>query len=163
MPTRPDHVYEKSSKGWEELKLRSGNIDAFARTALILINGKSPLLDIERKLGRSIAPILLTLIEAGLVESVTEPDLILASAPQKPALEPELNNVDQLAHWNAIRRQVMVRLAPHFGPDLMTVMNPLMNANTKTSFQAALAALESKLSLYLGRKTAARLFEDLRS
>lgn len=162
MPTRPDRVYQKSSQGWEELKSRSGSIDAFARTALILINGKSSLLDVERKLGRSIAPILLMLIEEGLVEPVTEPALILASTPQKPVSEPESKNADQLAHWNAIRRQVMVRLAPHFGPDLMTVMAPLMNANTKSSFQTALAALESKLSLYLGRKAAAKLFEDLR-
>lgn len=164
MPTRPDRVYQKSSQGWEELKSRSGRIDAFARTALILLNGKYTLLDVELKLGRSVAPILLTLVKEGLVEPVAGPEskLTLAKPPQKPVPEFESTNAEQLARWNAVRSQVMVRLAPHFGPDLMTVMDPLMNANTKSSFQTVLAALESKLSLYLGRKAAAKLFEDLR-
>lgn len=37
---------------------------------------------------------------------------------------------EQKARWNVLRRQVAIRLAPYFGPDLMTTLAPLMKADT---------------------------------
>lgn len=69
---------------------------------------------------------------------------------------------EQKARWNALRRQVAIRLAPYFGPDLMTVLAPLMKADTHERFATALHALEVKLAMYQGNKVAAKLMEGLR-
>ena len=69
---------------------------------------------------------------------------------------------EQKARWNALRRQVAIRLAPYFGPDLMTVLAPLMKADTHERLAAALHALEVKLAMYQGKKAAAKLMEGLR-
>lgn len=173
MVIHPHTVYRKSSAGRDELKARSGVIDALARSVLILINGQDSLQEVQRKLGRDLAPPLQALVDKGLVEPVaapapqtpTPPTPTLAatppaSAPAQPAAEPD---AQQLAAWAAAtRREIRTRLAPHFGADLMIVLEPLMKADTPKAIRAAIDGLESKLALYMGRKAAAQLFADLK-
>lgn len=187
MVIHPHTVYRKSSAGRDELKARSGVIDALARSVLILINGQDSLQEVQRKLGRDVAPPLQALVDKGLIELVAEPApqpssapapapapvalpaLAIAPTPAAPpqapgsAVQPAAPDAQQLAAWAAAtRREIRVRLAPHFGADLMIVLEPLMKADTPMAIRAAMEALEKKLALYMGRKAAAQLFADLK-
>lgn len=161
-----DGIYRKSATGRKEFESRSGVIDALARSALILINGRDSLAVVEKKLGRGIGPPLQVLIEQGFVEPVPVDEVVSSrlavatgTASLKPASSP---GPEILVRHQEIWRKVRIRLAPHFGPDLMVVLEPLMKASSDQALRAALDALEKKLALYLGRKAAAALFEDLR-
>ncbi len=162
MAIQLNQIYQKSAAGREEIQRRSGAIDARTRSALILINGKDPLAAVERQLGHSIVPSVQSLLDLGLVEVVSrrEPAPVQADPPQTPS-QPSPDEGAKQGHWEAVKRQIAVRLAPHFGPDLMTVLAPLMAAQSDTDKQAAMQALQAKLALYLGRKAAAKIFEDL--
>jgi hypothetical protein len=184
LETNPNSVYKKSSQGWDALKLHSGGLDGAARSVLILINGMDSLAALERKLGRDIKPPLARLLELGLIErldaagpartaaSVPPPASAAIKAPSGPppqaaaqtdAAAPAVpDSGAQKAHWNALRRQVVIRLAPYFGPDLMMVLAPLMKADTNEHLAAAMHALEVKLAMYQGKKAAAKLMEGLR-
>ncbi|CAM3634041.1 hypothetical protein [Polaromonas hydrogenivorans] len=176
METNLNGVYKKSTKGWDELKMRAAGLDAAARSMLILINGMDSLAAVERKLGRDILPPLEVLQGLGLVErletskparaAASSPPPVQSEPPASPGKEavppapPDAN--DKIVRWNAVRRQVMVRLAPSFGPDLMTVLAPLMKADSDASFLAAINALETKIAMYQGKKAAVKLLEGLR-
>lgn len=183
MVSHPHTVYRKSSAGRDELKARSGVIDALARSVLILINGQDSLQEVQRKLGRDVAPPLQALVDKGLIELVAEPVPQPSSAPapapipaqaiaptpaappQAPgsAVQPAAPDAQQIAAWaTATRREIRIRLAPHFGADLPIVLEPLMKADTPRAIRAAIDALENKLALYMGRKAAAQLFADLK-
>lgn len=181
MVIHPNAVFRKSPAGRDELKARSGLIDAAARALLILINGQDSLQEVQRKLGRDVAPPLQALVDKGLVEAVplaapvsspVSPQFA-ATAPQPlqqqqqfapaPPASAATTEAEQFAAWAAAtRREIRIRLAPHFGADLMIVLEPLMKADTPKAVRAAIDALENKLALYMGRKAAAQLFADLR-
>jgi len=61
-----------------------------------------------------------------------------------------------------LRREAIARLAPHYGPDVVVVAGPLLQAATLEAYGAALDMLESKLTINLGRKMAARVLAGLR-
>ncbi|NDP64186.1 hypothetical protein [Polaromonas sp.] len=81
-----------------------------------------------------------------------------ASASPQPMTDPNAPP----ARRSALRREAIVRLAPYFGPDLMTVLDPLLKATTDADFLVAINALETKIALYQGRKSAAKLMDGLR-
>jgi len=183
LETNPNSVYQKSAQGRDALKLHGGALDAATRSTLILINGMDSLAALERKLGRDIKPPLVRLLALGLVERLEAakpagpatgepaPASVLPRAPSKlqPQTAPQAqanplavpDSGELTAHWNAVRRQVAIRLAPYFGPDLMTVLAPLTKADTHERFAAALQGLQAKLAMYQGRKAAAKLMEGL--
>ncbi|CAN5305877.1 hypothetical protein BH10PSE16_BH10PSE16_01910 [soil metagenome] len=158
METNLNGVYKKSTQGWDALKIHNSGLDAAARSTLILINGIDSLAALERKLGRDIKPPVIRLLALGLVERLeaAKPPRTAASGRALP------DSGEQKARWNAVRRQVAICLAPYFGPDLMTVLAPLMKADTHERFAAALHALEAKLAIYQGKKAAAKLMEGLK-
>ena len=179
LETNPNSVYQKSAQGRDALKLHGGALDAATRSTLILINGMDSLAALERKLGRDIKPPLARLLALGLVERLEAakpagpatrepapasvlPKLQPQTAPQAQANPLAVPDSGELtAHWSAVRRQVAIRLAPYFGPDLMTVLAPLTKADTHERFAAALQGLQAKLAMYQGRKAAAKLMEGL--
>lgn len=188
MTVQAQHIYHKTEAGHNELKSRTGAADAYARTVLILSNGKLTVAEMVEKLGPRTLDSLRLLIGLGFIELTQAPiredvvrqpfapvvsNTVKGAHPTpteldqpKVAVENLTSIVDanQIARWDNIRRKAILRLSPHFGSgnDLRTVMAPLMTANTEKSFQAALDALETKVSLYQGRKAAAKLFEGLR-
>ncbi|HSI49674.1 MAG TPA: hypothetical protein VLA61_15480 [Ideonella sp.] len=81
------------------------------------------------------------------------------AAAAVPAPGPVVNADARLA---SLKRTALVRLTPHFGPDVDVVCRPLLAAVTDDAYGAALAAIEAKLAIYLGRKGANRLLVDLR-
>lgn len=81
-----------------------------------------------------------------------------ASTSPKPVADPKAAS----ARRSALRREAIVRLAPYFGLDLMTVLAPLMKATTDADFFAAINALETKIAVYQGRKSATKLMSGLR-
>lgn len=81
-----------------------------------------------------------------------------ASASPKPVADPKAAS----ARRSALRREAIVRLAPYFRPDLMTVLAPLMKATTDADFFAAINALKTKIAGYQGRKSATKLMSGLR-
>lgn len=81
-----------------------------------------------------------------------------ASASPKPVADPKAAS----ARRSALRREAIVRLAPYFRPDLMTVLAPLMKATTDADFFAAINALEIKIAVNQERKSATKLMSGLR-
>ncbi|EWS60824.1 hypothetical protein Y694_01429 [Methylibium sp. T29-B] len=61
-----------------------------------------------------------------------------------------------------LRREALARLAPHYGPDAVVVAGPLLGAATLEDYCKALEALESKVSVNLGRKQAIKLLAGLK-
>ena len=174
-------VYKKSIKGLDELKMRAGGLDASARAALILINGSDSLAALQRKLGRDMAPAMQALLALGLIEPIAtlppnrpaahvagsgappaSPMAVEAAPPASENSQSLAGHNAQPARWSALRREAIVRLGPYFGPDVMTVLEPLMKATTNASFLTAINALETKIALYQGKKSAARLMDGLR-
>ncbi len=88
MKTKPDCVYKKSTKGWDELKMRGAGLDAAARSAIILINGEDSLTAVERNLGRDILPPLEVLRGLGLVERLETSKPARAAAASPPRSSP---------------------------------------------------------------------------
>ncbi|MEZ5703322.1 MAG: hypothetical protein R3E42_17280 [Burkholderiaceae bacterium] len=56
----------------------------------------------------------------------------------------------------------MSTLLPHFGPDAADVAQQALAAGSMDEFRRALDAVETKLSIYMGRKRAARELQALR-
>jgi len=148
-----DAVYRKTGLGSAALGTRSGALAPRARTALILVNGQDSLAVLAGKLGPEAAGLVEMLLGMGLVEEVPPAPV---SAPAAPA------PVKADAGLASLKRAAVARLTPHFGPDVDVVCGPLLAASTKDAYSAALAAIETKLSIYLGRKGAGELLAGLR-
>jgi len=187
-----DLVYRKSDLGVAEVKSRSGGLSARARTLLILVNGLDSVGALLDKTGPNAATILQALLSQGYVEpverSAVNPSVALpvtahalkpehASAPvrsvaTKPSAEraattaaapkAAVSGVELQALLAPLRREAIARLAPHYGPDVVVVAGPLLQAATLEAYGAALDMLESKLTINLGRKMAARVLAGLR-
>lgn len=151
-----DSVYRKTARGAAALATRSGALAPRARMALILVNGHDSLALLAGKLGADAVALVEMLFDGGLVEEVV-PEA--APAPPAPPPAPAVPADERLA---ALKRKAIVRLTPHFGPDVDVVCRPLLAAATNEAYGAALAAIESKLAIYLGRKGAGSLLADLR-
>jgi hypothetical protein len=123
--------------------------------------------------GPDAAVLVQHLEELGLVELVKgAPAVKRPSPPSVPAPPPSVPTVnlqapqppdpDAAAAMQALKREVVTRLAPHFGPEAVVICRPLLQAHNTQTIREALLAIESKVSIYLGRKGAQRLLDGLR-
>jgi hypothetical protein len=150
-----DSVYRKTALGLTALSTRSCGLVPRARTALILVNGRDSLAALTGKLGPEAEALIEMLLGMRLVEEMHPPSV---NAPAPPA--PAVAVAD--ARLASLKRAAIVRLAPHFGPDVDIVCRPLLAAGTSDAYATALGAIESKLAIYLGRRGAAELLAGLR-
>jgi hypothetical protein len=158
-----ERIYRKTELGVAALKTRTGPLSAQGRTALILINGRESLASLTGKLGADAVALVEMLVALSLVEEVPDAPVPLRPKPP-PASEPVPIAAPApalLARLPSLKREAMIRLAPQFGPDVDVVCRPLLEAATEQAYREALAAIESKLSIYLGRKAAQRMLDGL--
>ncbi|HEY9094508.1 MAG TPA: hypothetical protein VIN35_02100 [Hydrogenophaga sp.] len=119
---------------------------------------------------------------SSLADPVVAPTVSKTSAPERPAspaipqaalpdgssgvakgpLAAEGGSVDAQAALASLQRQLLATLSPHFGPDAADVAKLALTAGSVVEFNRALDAVETKLSIYMGRKRAARELQALR-
>lgn len=153
-----DSVYRKTGLGLTALSTRSSGLAPRARTALILINGRDSLATLRVQMGPEAEALVGMLLGMGLVEEVGAPPI----TPLAPAVLAPPAPVHTDTRLASLKRAAVVRLAPHFGPDVDVICRPLLAAGTNDAYAAALAAIESKLAIYLGRRGASELLIGLR-
>ncbi len=171
-----ERVYRKTGQGAAEVRSRSGALSARARTALILVNGVDSVAALRGKIGPDADALIEGLAAQGHAERVEPRPRAAASlsAPTpQPAVvdiavetgapsEPQLSEAEVRERLAPLRREALARLAPHYGPDAVVVAGPLLQAGTLAAYCAALDALETKVSVYMGRKQAVKLLTGLR-
>ena len=164
----PATVYRKTAAGRAEIGQRGAGLSAATRQLLILVNGSDSVKVLVDKGLPEVRTHLDTLLALQLIEPVPAaappaersgaPAAVTAPAIPVPAPAPA-EDPQQLLR---LQRRVYQFLQPHFGPDTPTVAQALLAARNLTAFHEALAGLEAKLSIYMGRKQAARAIESLR-
>ncbi|MDP1790514.1 MAG: hypothetical protein Q8L12_08040 [Methylibium sp.] len=169
-----DRVYRKTDRGMGEVKSRSGGLSARSRTALILVNGVDSLAALRAKIGPDADALVEALAADGHVEPVAPPlrrgadGLGAQPLPVDIAVESivpsafEASAAEVRERLAPLRREALARLAPHYGPDAAVVAGPLLQAANIEAYCAALAALETKVSVYMGRKQAVKLLAGLK-
>lgn len=169
-----DRVYRKTDRGMEEVRLRSGGLSARSRTALILVNGVDSLVALRAKIGPDADALVEALADQGHVEPVAPLARRVADSPGPQPLpvdiavesvaprEAEMSAAEVRERLAPLRREALARLAPHYGPDAVVVAGPLLEAATVKDYCKALEALESKVSVNLGRKQAIKLLAGLK-
>lgn len=150
-------VYRKTAAGRAEVSQRRAGLSVATRQLLILVNGKERVQDLVHKGGEDLRTALDSLLVLGLIEPMPVAPPRAAEAVPAPAPAPAEDPQRLL-----LLRRVYQFLQPHFGPDTPTVAQALLAACNLTAFHEALAGLEAKLSIYMGRKQAARAIESLR-
>lgn len=150
-------VFTKTETGRAALARRSAT--GRARTALILVNGQDSVQALRAKLGPEADALVGELQRCGLVELLRP--LPQAAAP--PLLQaPPPPRMDESGRLEPLKRDAMVRLAPHFGPDVPIVAASLLSATESATYNAALGKIEARLALYLGKARAAQVLAGLR-
>lgn len=169
-----DRVYRKTDRGMGEVKSRSGGLSARSRTALILVNGVDSLAALRVKIGPDADALVEALAAQGQVEQVAPPARRVADSPGPQPMpvdiavesvaprEAEMSAAEVRERLAPLRREALARLAPHYGPDAVVVAGPLLEAATFEDYCKALEALESKVSVNLGRKQAIKLLAGLK-
>lgn len=160
-----DRVYRKTDMGVAEVKSRSVGLSARACMALIVVNGVDSVAVLRDRVGSDAGPLIERLAVQGQVEVVVQrarsaPSLLPASrdiAQDPPPVAPGVSGADEVELPRPLRREALVRLATHHGPAAAVVAGPLLQAKTLKTYGAALNALKTKLSVYLGRKQAIKL------
>lgn len=159
-------VYAKTSRGRAELESRVRTLHGAQRTALILVDGRSPIRALAAKLGPQAAAIVDELLRAGYVERV-EP--VAKPARQRPAEDslppvapPPAAPPPRPADLQRRQRLAIELLAPHFGPDVAIVCQPLAEAASSEAFEQGLDGIERKLAIYMGKAGASRVVAPLR-
>ena len=167
----PATVYRKTAAGRAEIGQRGAGLSPAARQLLILLNGSDSVQVLVDKGLPDVRTHLDTLLALQLIESVgapvttapaatppAAPPVMAAAAAPSPAPTPAEDPQQLLA----LQRRAYQFLQPHFGPDTPLVAQALLAARSLAYFQAALTGIEAKLSIYMGRKPAARAIESLR-
>ncbi len=160
----PATVYRKTAAGRAEIGQRGAGLSAATRQLLILVNGSDSVKVLEGKGLPEVRTHLDTLLALQLIEPVpaaappAAPPVVTAPAIPAPAPLPAEDPQQLLL----LQRRAYQFLQPHFGPDTPTVAQALLAARNLSGFHDALAGLEAKLSIYMGRKQAARAIESLR-
>lgn len=152
-------VYRKSELGLAEIKSRSNGLTVHARTALILVNGVNSVAALQKKMGPDAATLLQELAALGHIEPVPEKANPVVLSEPKVSVE---EYAEVAARLSRLRREILTRLAPLYGPDVVLIAEPLLKARTLEAFSVALAGLEAKLRVYLGKKRAAEVLAGLR-
>ena len=181
--TRPEHVFRKSDVGRAALADRSF-LAGKTRLALILVNGTDTLQILRAKLGADADALIGDLHKRGLIEllpakrvrepltAVPRPAMASPPVPPAPLLPirppaprsprsppPPADESERLA---PLKRGVVLRLQPHFGPEVGIVTAALLMTTTTEGYNAALSKIEARLALYLGKGGAARELGGLR-
>lgn len=151
-------VYRKTAAGRAEVSQRRAGLSVATRQLLILVNGKDRVQDLAHKGGDDLRTALDSLLALGLIEPMPVAAPRATGATPAPAPAPAEDPQQLLL----LQRRAYQFLQPHFGPDTPSVAQALLAARSLTDFHAALAAIEAKLSIYMGRKPAARAIESLR-
>jgi hypothetical protein len=154
-----DPVFQKTGRGRAEIAQRSTGLPAAARSVLIMVNGQDTVTALAARGLPDAREHLRQLLALGLIEVVAAPPPPPPPPPPAVASPPLAPPAPEL---DALRRQVLARLDPHFGPDTGTVAQALRAARTVAEFNQALDGIESKLAIYMGRKQAARELQGLR-
>jgi hypothetical protein len=157
----PDPVFQKTGRGRAEIAQRSAGLSAATRSVLILVNGQDTVTALAARGLPDAREHLRTLLALGLIEVVAPPPPPPPPPTPPPAVAPP-PPAPTVPELDALRRQVLARLEPHFGPDTGTVAQALRAARTAAEFNHALDGIESKLAIYMGRKQAARELQGLR-
>jgi pimeloyl-ACP methyl ester carboxylesterase len=180
-----DRVFRKTERGVAALAARAASLTPRARLALILVNGSDTFAALEGKIGPDAGAFVETLLGLGFIEAPPAPVAAprrwataaapAAGAPQRPeaapappppppATPPGDAAVAQAvrARLAPLKRAAFERLEPHFGPDVEVVCAPLLAASTQEAWRAALAVIETRLAIYLGRRGAHQLLDPLR-
>jgi len=164
----PATIYRKTVTGQAALATRGGGLSARERTALIVVNGRQTRAQLLAALGADASTLLDVLLAQGLIEVVAAAPVrpsarVAAAGPvQAPVPPPATDPVADTERLRSLQQTALTLLAPHFGPDVKVVCLPLLQARTRAEWQAALAAIEAKLGIYLGRKAAQGLVASLR-
>lgn len=101
-------------------------------------------------------------------EPSTFPTTLPPALPPPPSssasfgIAPVALDEDIWAQFAPLRALAMQRLTPHFGPDVVVILKPLMQARTRKDCLVAFEMLESKMQVNLGRKLAAKVLDGLR-
>lgn len=162
MSRADDRIYRKTALGVAALATRTGALTSRARMALILVNGHDSFALLAGKLGADTSELVAMLFDRGLVEEVVAAPVPAPPAPVPVPVPPPAQSIPTDERLASLKRTAIARLTPHFGPDVEVVCHPLLEAATNETCGAALAAIQSKLSIYLGRKGASNLLADLR-
>ncbi len=161
-------VFRKTAAGRAEIGQRGAGLSAATRQLLILVNGSDSVRVLEGKGLPEVRTHLDTLLTLQLIEPVP------AAAPpaERPAVPPVVTDpaipapaplpAEDPQQLLLLQRRAYQFLQPHFGPDTPSVAQALLAARNLSGFHDALAGLEAKLSIYMGRKQAARAIESLR-
>ena len=175
--TTPERVFRKTDAGRSAVADRALLVGRM-RLALILVNGIDSLQGLRNKLGAGADTLIAELHERGLIEllpAVRRPEQPNAvprpavAAPPTPAPPPMRSTpsspsapVDESERLEPLKRDVVLRLRPHFGPEVGIVTAEMIMATTTEGYNAALAKIEARLALYLGKGGAARALGGLR-
>jgi len=179
--TRSEHVFRKSDVGRAALADRSF-LAGKTRLALILVNGTDTLQILRAKLGADADALIGDLHERGLIELLPAkrvrepltavPRPAMAAPPVPPASVPPIRPpappsppppADESERLAPLKRGVVLRLQPHFGPEVGIVTAALLMTTTTEGYNAALSKIEARLALYLGKGGAARELGGLRA
>ena len=160
-------VFRKTESGKAEIAQRQAGLAPATRQLLILVNGVD---SVQALLAKGLGDVrghLDTLLSLRLIEPVPTPPKAASLPPAAPSPAPDVQADSSTESEDPQRLLVLQRrayqtLQPHFGPDTPTVAQALLAARSLTGFHEALAGLEAKLSIYMGRKQAASAIESLR-
>ncbi len=172
--TTPERVFRKTDAGRSAVADRA-LLAGRTRLALILVNGIDSLQSLRSKLGDDADALIGALHERGLVElmpavrrleqldAVPRPAVAAPPTPAPPPMQTSPSApVDESERLEPLKREVVLRLRPHFGPEVGIVSAELIMATTTEGYNAALAKIEARLALYLGKGGAARALGGLR-
>ena len=173
-------VFQKTESGKAEIARRQAGLSPATRTVLVMVNGSDAVSALMARGLPQLQGHLDTLLALGLIEPVVAraapvvPPLPRPAVAQSPGVSPVIEAPLTAPAYvpaqaatagpglDALRRQAMVYLGNHFGPDTPLVAQALLGARSVAEFNAALDGIESKLAIYLGRKQAARELQALR-
>ena len=173
-------VYRKTEAGRAEIGQRRAGLALATRQLLILINGSDSvkvlmdkgLPDVRTHLDTLLALQLIEPVQAPVAAAPVTPAPAPAAPPRvevrpttpapTPAPVPAAAPAEDPQQLLALQRRAYQFLLPHFGPDTPIVAQALLAARSLASFHEALSGIEAKLSIYMGRKPAARAIESLR-
>jgi hypothetical protein len=157
-------IYQKTDLGKAEISRRQAGLSMATRSVLIMVNGSDSVAGLGARGIEQVQGHLDALLALRLIEPVADTRVRPMPVPDPSSAA---RNVDALTPQPEIdlepwRRRAMLQLTPHFGPDTPVVAQALLAARSAVAFNEALDGIQSKLSIYLGRKQAARELEDLR-
>lgn len=152
-------LVQKTERGRLALQSRGPALDARSRQLLILCNGRTPTAALHAAFGEGTGTLLQGLLGLGLIEPVARVQRARRSAESAPA-QPAPPAVVDLRAARARALELLERL---FGPGGGSHGQALQQARDAAAFEQALRGVQDALSVYQGKKQAARLVQQIRS